>query len=114
MQHGTCSYDIPELNELNYFKYALNLHERIPVSFILAKAQIIPRDENYSTHDFVGAIQGALGVKIEINCKKAGLLGEVRICFDKQFNLMDCPTASKTSSCGSEIHYPPIKSSRKL
>lgn len=64
------------------------------MSSLLAKANIKP-DQEYNVADIYNAVQNALNKKPVISCvvdKKThtSFLSEIRICFNKQLELVDC------------------------
>lgn len=96
-KHGTCSAAIPALNtELGYFKQGLAWLEQYNMKDVLDKGGVHP-DSNTPTDttSLWLAVKTTLGVNPSIHCihdKKTSqyYLKELRICFNKALELVDC------------------------
>ncbi|XP_076628303.1 ribonuclease Oy-like [Colletes latitarsis] len=94
-KHGTCAAKLEKVNtELKYFTEGLTLLSKYDMKNVLAKSNILP-GKPYATDEFLNAIQKTLGKRGSVMCindKKTGKLYifEIRICFNKQFELIDC------------------------
>lgn len=96
-KHGTCAAEIPDFDtELKYFNKGLTLIYKYNMEFILSKSNIIP-DENkeYFVEDIFDAIVNVIQKKPAIECYtdkhlNQTFLWEIRICFDKNLELIDC------------------------
>ncbi|XP_008551025.1 ribonuclease Oy [Microplitis demolitor] len=101
-KHGTCAVVIPEINnEIKYFKKGLELLDQYDMKHVLAKANIFPGQE-YLVKDILNGVAKVLGKHCQVECvtnskTKESYLFEIRICMDKQFNLVDCDNIA---------HYP--------
>ncbi|GBO98419.1 Ribonuclease Oy [Eumeta japonica] len=94
-KHGTCAADLVTLNtELKYFSQGLFWTKRFPINEFLANAGITPSpDKLYPLSDINMAIKNKINVDPIIECHKKGgtnYIAEIRICFDKNLELVDC------------------------
>ncbi|GBG88080.1 hypothetical protein CBR_g46451 [Chara braunii] len=111
-KHGTCSIPVfPDIHR--YFSAVLALKDSIDVLGALAKADIVPTDnERYTYQQMRDAIAVDVGATPHIDCKN-GKLSEVWICLqkypdsDNEFKVFDCPQ-SEVKSCpkGQPISIP--------
>ncbi|KAM6943606.1 ribonuclease T2 [Xenentodon cancila] len=137
-KHGTCAAKAPSLNSQHkYFGKALELYHKLDLSSILRKFDIVPSEKYYTFAQIEAAIENVCGTKPKIQCvhpvKNADVqtLGQIEICFDTDFNLLDCekevtlgtiskgtivpPTgvdkASAFSVCDHDmpVYYPPLQ-----
>ncbi|XP_054003039.1 ribonuclease Oy [Hylaeus anthracinus] len=94
-KHGTCSTMLENVNtEVKYFKKGLDLLSQYDMKNVLAKAQILPGN-SYAMTDIFNAIQRILGKRGTVICQKdkktkKSYIFEIRICFNKNFELIDC------------------------
>ncbi|XP_032666043.1 ribonuclease Oy isoform X2 [Odontomachus brunneus] len=94
-KHGTCAVTIKDMDsEFKYFQTGLKLLNTYNMINVLAKENILP-GLKYMVDDFFHAIQKILGKRVEVICTKDKETGEsyvfeIRICFDKTLQLMDC------------------------
>lgn len=95
MKHGTCAASLEELDdELKYFNKGISWHSGFFMSEVLEKSGIYPGSNN----TIIGihtAVVKVLGKNPSIHClhdtkKDISYLAEIRICFDKQLQLIDC------------------------
>lgn len=127
MKHGTCAAVLPELgNENKYFGQGLAWLQQYSMSSILAKAGILP-DQNTTVMRVHKAVREALNHNPSIHCiheKHTGdvYLSEIRVCFNKQLELVDCdgvvksvitilyPGGSIITNCdiSAQIKYPSV------
>lgn len=96
LKHGTCASVIEDLRTENkYFGQGLTWLQQFTMNNILSKANIEPGSQ-FNVHDYYNAIKDALKVKPVLHCVRekhhAGeqYLSEIRICFNKQLELIDC------------------------
>ncbi|TNN55140.1 Ribonuclease T2 [Liparis tanakae] len=96
-KHGTCAAKADSLNSQHkYFGKALELYHKLDLDSVLKKFDIIPSESYYKLSQVEGAIENFYGVKPKIQCvhpsKNADfqILGQIEICFDTDFTLMDC------------------------
>ncbi|XP_063990054.1 ribonuclease Oy-like [Diachasmimorpha longicaudata] len=113
-KHGTCSAVLEPLNsEVKYFQEGLRLLDIYDMKIVLQKAQIVP-GEAYSVQTILDGIKNVLGKTCQVECvsnkeEKRSYLFEIRICFDKSFNLIDCEgIAGFPTNCSPkrQIMYP--------
>ncbi|KAH8300459.1 hypothetical protein KR018_006857, partial [Drosophila ironensis] len=126
-KHGTCAMLLAQLNdELKYFAQGLSWREEYVMSRILDASGIHP-DSNNTVSALNNAIVKALGHNPSIHCLigKHGIsyLSEIRICFNKSLELIDCdgvkqgdavtvgyPGGTITTNCHVDrlVHYPSL------
>lgn len=95
-KHGSCAYSVAEVNTiLKYFKKVLQLAEQYNVTGILSKEKIT--ENNFNTYT-INKVQSAMKLKTGhksyitwIKNRCTPLLSEIRICFSKTFDVIDCP-----------------------
>ncbi|CAI4223042.1 unnamed protein product [Auanema sp. JU1783] len=98
-KHGTCSQSDSKLEtELKYFNATLALNELYDVDHALHLADIQPSLYPYRKTAIQEALNKYLGKgkHVQFNClkdRKSGktMLGDVRMCIDKDFAIVDCP-----------------------
>lgn len=119
LKHGTCAAVLPELNNENkYFGQGLSWLQQYTMSSVLAKAKIVP-DKEYNVADIYEAVKSSLNKNPGVYCVRdkkthAEFLSEIRICFNKQLELVDCngivESVSKEiiTNCGTStpVSYP--------
>lgn len=97
-KHGTCAASIEPLNsQIKYFSTGLEWLQSLSMSKILAESNIVPSDDKlYTIEDFRNAVRSKLNVDPMIECRseKGGkqYLFEIRLCFSKELQLIDCGT----------------------
>ncbi|XP_037343523.2 ribonuclease T2 [Pungitius pungitius] len=96
-KHGTCAAKAAYLNtQHKYFSKALELYHKLDLDSILKKFDIVPSETYYKLSQIEGVMEKFYGVKPKIQCvhpsKNADfqVLGQIEICFDPEFTLMDC------------------------
>ncbi|CAM1292561.1 RNASET2 (predicted) [Pycnogonum litorale] len=110
-KHGTCASSLPTLyGEKKYFERSLKLSDEYNMFKLLQESGIKPEEmTSYSAEEILGKLQQLIGHKVVIQCESdegSSMLVQVEICFDKQFNTIDC---KGHDSCKKEVKYPPIK-----
>ncbi|XP_058242078.1 ribonuclease T2 [Hemibagrus wyckioides] len=97
MKHGTCAAKAePMDSQHKYFSKALELYHKLDLDGVLKKNNIVPSENYYKLTDVEGSIASSYGAPPKIQCishKKESefqVLGQIEICFDKQFQLVDC------------------------
>lgn len=92
---------------LKYFKKVLQLAEQYNVTGILSKEKIT--ENNFNTYT-INKVQSAMKLKTGhksyitwIKNRCTPLLSEIRICFSKTFDVIDCPWPTKSIK---EVKYP--------
>ncbi|XP_061084424.1 ribonuclease T2 [Conger conger] len=131
MKHGTCAAQAETMNsEHKYFSKALELYSRLNLDGTLKSHNIVPSETYYSLDEIERAINSSYHVKPKIQCvqpatgEQMQILGQLEICFDSEFNLVDCHRSGGSISLPSQpngstgyrvcdpaikIYYPPIK-----
>ncbi|XP_011502719.1 PREDICTED: ribonuclease Oy-like [Ceratosolen solmsi marchali] len=113
-KHGTCSVDLKSLNtEKKYFKKGLELLNKYDMKYIFNNVNILP-NQKYFLQEYLDSIHKILGKNAYLECitnKKRNqiYLSEIRICFNKLFELVDCNGIIQfPSNCNKndEIIYP--------
>lgn len=94
-KHGTCAASNEKLNdELKYFSQGIHWHSGFFMSDVLEKSGIYPGSNN-TISALSSAVVNALGKNPSIHClydskTDISYLAEIRICFDKSLQLVDC------------------------
>lgn len=101
-KHGTCAVQLPVLNSpLKYFTQGLTWMKQYNITGILESSKIVPNSDGYTLGDIYNAIKTVLKVNPDIQCTtdkaKFSLLSEIRICFDKNLELIDCVSSIEHS-----------------
>jgi ribonuclease T2 len=95
LKHGTCAMVLPPLSDENkYFGQGLVWLQQFSMSALLSKANVLP-DTNLTVIDIHRAVKSTLNRNPSIHCirePKTGdiYLSEIRICFSKTLELIDC------------------------
>ncbi|XP_031701860.1 ribonuclease T2 [Anarrhichthys ocellatus] len=96
-KHGTCAAKAASLNSQHkYFSKGLELYHKLDLDSILKKFDIIPSETYYKLSQIEGVIENFYNIKPKIQCvhpaKNADvqILGQIEICFNPDFTLMDC------------------------
>lgn len=95
LKHGTCASVISDLRTENkYFGQGLLWLQQFEMTSLLSKANITP-GANYNATNIYMAIKNELKRDPFLHCIKEKhsqivYLAEIRICFNKQLELMDC------------------------
>ncbi|KIH55524.1 hypothetical protein ANCDUO_14318 [Ancylostoma duodenale] len=84
------------------------------VGAALRRAQIVPRSDPYLLEEIQEALRNELssGKNVQINCltdkkTKQTLLGDVRMCFDRKFQPIDCPHVKSSQPLTYILGHPP-------
>lgn len=132
-KHGTCAASLDALNSQHkYFSKGLELYKQVDLTSTLEKSGIVPSTKYYQMKDILAAITNMYGVMPKIQClppqqnEDAQTLGQIEICFCKDFQLTNCshkvdafPFSFEKSSfyaglqvCSLDLNtlYPPINS----
>lgn len=122
-KHGSCAVSVPSVSgEKKYFSAALGLHEKFPIYDALRLQGVEPTlSTTFSLDKIMTAIKKSLShnKRVQIHClkdkkTKEWLLGDIRICVDKEFLPIDCPEKGQSNNdvlpafqpCPpSDIHY---------
>lgn len=95
LKHGTCASSITQLdNEAKYFYQGLKWRTKYLISMILGNSNIHPDSEN-TVINIHNALKKFLNYNPSIHClydrkKDISYLSEIRICFNKTLELIDC------------------------
>ncbi|XP_044744988.1 ribonuclease Oy-like [Coccinella septempunctata] len=94
-KHGTCASILPQFGSVyDYFDISLDLNLLYDLSGVLSSMGIVPREESYEIDDFISALFYKFKSTTQINCiidsADRALLSEIRICFDKSLQVIDC------------------------
>ncbi|XP_026234839.1 ribonuclease T2 [Anabas testudineus] len=126
-KHGTCAAKAASLNSQHkYFSKALELYHKVDLNGLLTKSGIVPSKNYYSFSQIEQVIDNFYGVKCKIQCvhqsKNADFqsLGQIEICFDPDFTLLDCEKQKSEGDLGNKgsdlsvcdhntpVYYPPL------
>lgn len=95
-KHGTCAAQIPQLNsEENYFAQGITWVQKFNLAEILMSTNVVPSQQGYTVEDIHKSVVNAIKKNPMIQCvvdkkSKKALLSEIRICFDKKLEMVDC------------------------
>lgn len=95
-KHGTCAVVLPQLNSVtNFFQQGLEWNRNYKLNEILSNSKISPGTEGYTVESIYDAIKSYTNVDPMIQCitdphTKETLISEIRICFNKTLDLIDC------------------------
>jgi len=96
-KHGTCAINEPELfpDELTYFKQGLQWIHDFGMQNVLAKQGIKPGLYEYNVKEIITAVRNDVKSNPIIECifdkkTKEMLISEIRLCFNKSLDLIDC------------------------
>lgn len=110
LKHGTCASVLPELKDENkYFGQGLSWSQQYSMSSILQKNGILP-DQGHNVLSIYQAVFKQLKKNPSIHCirdKHSGdlYLSEIRICFNKSLNLVDCDGVVGNAGIAIDIPY---------
>uniref|UniRef100_A0A1I7TY99 Ribonuclease T(2) n=1 Tax=Caenorhabditis tropicalis TaxID=1561998 RepID=A0A1I7TY99_9PELO len=120
-KHGTCAQSEKLFeSELAYFTEVMKVFDSIDVA--KAMSSVGPSEKLIGAKDITTALDGLLGGKrFQFNClrdkkTKQFLLGDIRLCLNKDLTLRDCPGHKDdhlNRPCPSEFIYLPAESSKK-
>ncbi|XP_050524773.1 uncharacterized protein LOC126896220 isoform X2 [Daktulosphaira vitifoliae] len=94
-KHGTCAVSLPSLkSEFYYFYQGITWAKKYPMKDILEKAGIAV-NSSLTVDDYLKKIKSVLNVNVYVFCfhrkdTDEQLLNEIRICFNKNLELIDC------------------------
>jgi ribonuclease T2 len=95
-KHGTCASSLPLLNSVTaYFKQGLQWNQDYDLANVLKKNNIIPNMQGYNISDIYDTVKAVMGKNPRVECvidgkSKQSLISEIRICFNKSLDLIDC------------------------
>ncbi len=103
MKHGTCGISIDRLDSsTKFFNQALAWLELYNMTSILATSNIVPDNQkSYELNEIHGAVKKVLNRNPSIQCFIDGdeqYLNEIRICFNRDLNLIDCDGIDKRTN----------------
>lgn len=103
-KHGTCASVLPALNSVpNFFKQGLEWNNAFKLHEILADNTISPNPKGYTINEIYTTVKGHINADPMIQCvtdphTKQSLLSEIRICFNKSMNIIDCDQSNNHHS----------------
>lgn len=104
MKHGTCAAQAETMDtEHKYFSKALELYSKLNLDGLLRSHNIVPSETYYTLDDIERAIISVHKVQPKIQCvhpatgEQVQELGQIEICYDTEFNLVDCHRTEKDS-----------------
>lgn len=115
-KHGTCALDHEELDsQFKYFQRALEIAKSKNMKDVLGASGIVPSlQTGFSYSDILNAVGRRHRGRPDLQCHYDSSTGrhflqEIRICFDRSNNEIDC---DKIGNCphGKDIFYPPAES----
>ncbi|KAG5866222.1 hypothetical protein JTB14_033438 [Gonioctena quinquepunctata] len=95
-KHGTCSSTLPALDSVtNFFTQGLAWQKQFKLADILEQSRITPRSTGYTPEQIFDAVKFYTKVDPIVQCvtdriSKDSMISEIRICFNKTFELIDC------------------------
>lgn len=95
-KHGTCAATQPQMNSVtNYFEQGLQWNKDYRINEILSNSKILPSSTGYPLAQIYDAIKSYIKVEPSIQCvtdshTKESMISEIRICFNKSMELIDC------------------------
>lgn len=103
-KHMSCIEEDPIFqNELVCFKMGLAFRSYYDYFVALSRAEILPSNTmNYTVADVSDAIRKMTGTLPVIICDNNGILNEIRICFDQNVTIIDCPNDEVNKGCKSK------------
>lgn len=114
-KHGTCAASLPAMDkEVKYFGQGLTWLKTYNMYHVL-ESQGILEGKTILTKRVREAVKRRLGKNPSVHCyrdKKYGkvYIAEIRICFNKNLTLIDCPKACSTNCPPNlPVEYPSIK-----
>lgn len=104
-KHGTCAKILQPFNSvLKYFQSTLQLNLVYDIFGALMEYGISPGDSYYAVDDILSAVVKKFGKTPQIYCtfsKGEALLHSVKLCFDKNIQLIDCSSVGiNPRNCG--------------
>ncbi|XP_014273779.1 ribonuclease Oy [Halyomorpha halys] len=106
-KHGTCATSVPELStQLKYFNQGLEWAKKYNMVNILGAAGIKPGQE-FTVQNIRNGIKSVVNKNPQIICyvnsqRKSALL-EVRLCFNKNLELVDCDGTAVGKNSGGQL-----------
>lgn len=95
-KHGTCASQLKDFDsELKYFEKGLVWNKDYNVRDILGKSAVVPSDSPYTVEGVYNAVQTWIDKRPILQCvfdskKRELFISEIRICFNKSLDLVDC------------------------
>jgi len=104
-KHGSCATDIfPTPSD--YFAKTLELNDRYDVNEVLEKAGVpLSTSSSPSRTQILSALEEAWGSSSIIKCDSS-LVSEIWTCFNKQLNMISCPSSLRSSCPTSGLKFP--------
>lgn len=101
-KHGTCASILPQFDSVpNYFRMGLRFNEEYDLYSVLSKGGVIPSNDGYDIAKIYDVLKQYLNKEPTIQCivdkkTKESFLSEIRICFNKTLDIIDCNQSNKT------------------
>lgn len=117
-KHGTCAAALPALHtEVAYFSQGLSWIKKYNMHTILQN-QGMHEGNAYMVKNVRDAVKAEIGKLPTVHCYKDSDTGkwylmEIRLCFDKSLNIMNCPKPCSTNCPSSPIEYPTVSALNK-
>lgn len=105
-KHGTCGATLPELDSIqNYFQQGLDWNKQYKLSDILAQSKIVPNTDGYTVEQIYNAVKSYTKKNLMVQCvvdrkTKESMISEIRICFNKSLNVIDCDPSNPGNKNG--------------
>ncbi|KAJ8721264.1 hypothetical protein PYW07_002039 [Mythimna separata] len=111
LKHGSCATDLESFNsQFKYFSKGIEWNKKYPILDMLEAANLFPDDsKEYDPEVFVNAVKATTGKTAQAGCyiiDGVVYLQELRICIDKQLNVIDCGSPAVCDQCGSSVVFP--------
>lgn len=103
-KHGTCASVLPNLNSVtNYFRQGLVWNKQFKLVDILSQSKIFPGKSGYTPQQIYDAVKLSIKTNPIIQCTtdkitKESMINEIRICFNKSLELVDCDHTNPVDS----------------
>lgn len=103
-KHGTCASVEPEMNSvINYFKQGLEWNKQYRLSDILGQSKIFPGKAGYTPQQISDGVKSVTKTNPIVQCvtdkhTKESMISEIRICFNKSLELIDCDHTSPSNN----------------
>ncbi|CAH8497678.1 unnamed protein product [Schistosoma rodhaini] len=113
-KHGLCAVEDPQVfNQYGYFKFGIQLMQKLNLLKTLMKYKISPHDSRqYDTINLMNVLEREFGYNGSANCiRKPGRRGmyhleEVHVCLNRKHEFMNCPFLG---NCPKKFIFPPFQ-----
>lgn len=102
-KHGRCAMTDHILeNEYQFFDYGLTLRNTTDLFQVFTQHYVSPSNiKKYNTQYILTFLKLVFGNDISVICNPDSVLNEIRICYDKNFDQIDCPYNMMQENCKS-------------